>query len=72
MARFWDLVTPEGKARLAAWYEEQFGKELDMTAPDQDKRDIRCEPKLESIEEIDKLIRQPPDYTVESKGRGNG
>jgi hypothetical protein len=56
MAEFWKLLCERGKANWKLLC-EQFGMEPEL--PQKDERDIHLEPKLESLEEIDKLMRQP-------------
>ena len=37
--------------------------------PKQDKRGIRCETKIENTEEIAKIMKQKPGYSVDKQGR---
>ena len=65
MATVWDNLTKEKKEKLAKCYKKWFGKEF--IPPGSDKPAIHIEPKIESTEEIDKLMRQKPQGRM---GRG--
>jgi len=58
MAKLWELLSERGKANWAELYKQLTGRKWEE--PSSDKRAIQCEPKLESLEEIDKLMRQKP------------
>ena len=57
MATLWHCLSKENQRKLARFYEQQFGRKL--TPPSRDKRAIHLEAKLESLEEIDRLMRKP-------------
>jgi len=67
MANFVELLSEQGKENWAQIYKQLTGKK--WTPPMKDKRGIRCETKLESLEEIGKLMRQKPNYTISKQGR---
>ena len=58
---FVDLLSESGKENWAKLYKDKKHKE--WKPPVKDKRGIRCETKIEPIEEIDKLIRQKANPT---------
>ena len=58
MANLWQSLSPENRNKLAQFYEEEFGQPF--LAPGRHDRDIKLDTKLESLEEIDKLMRQKP------------
>jgi len=60
MATVWDNLTKEKKEKLAKRYKKRFGKEF--IPPGSDKPAIHIESKIESTEEIEKLMRQKPSY----------
>lgn len=62
MATLWQILKPEQKVELARLYRELAGFEL--IPPDSPGQAVRCEPKLESLEEIDKIMRQPPKRVI--------
>lgn len=66
--KLWDCTTEEGKKALAQVYEQLAGRKLRL--PKRDKRAIYCEAKLEGLPEIDKFMRQKPNYTISKQGRG--
>lgn len=57
MAKFYESLSDRSKLTWPEIYKKLTGKEWEETT--KDKRGIRNEPKLEGIEEIDKLMRQP-------------
>lgn len=57
MATFWQILSKENRNKLADFYEENFGRAF--VPPGRHDKDIELEGKMESLEEIDKLIRQP-------------
>jgi hypothetical protein len=65
MAKLWELLSERGKANWAELYEQFMG--IPWEKASSDDRAIHCEPKLESLEEIDKLMRQKPSGRM---GRG--
>lgn len=44
---------------MAKWYEETFG--CAFLPPGREGREVHVEPKLESLEEIGRLMRQKPN-----------
>jgi len=67
MATLWQILSNENRQKLAGFYEEKFGKQF--LAPARHERAIQCETKLEDISEIDKLMRQTANYSIDSQGR---
>lgn len=59
MATFWQILSVENRNRLAKWYEETFG--CAFLPPGREGREVHVEPKLESLEEIGRLMRQKPN-----------
>jgi len=57
MAKLWQILSPENRNKLAQFYEEKYGKPF--LPPGRHDRDIELDTKLESPEEIDKLMRKP-------------
>ena len=57
MARFYELLTEQVKANWALIYKRLKGEKWQV--PEKDKRGIKVEPRIESLEEIDKLTRKP-------------
>ena len=55
---FLEALSESGKANWAEIYKQLTGKK--WVPPERDKRGIQCEAKLESLEEIDKIMRQKP------------
>jgi hypothetical protein len=64
---FVDSLSEKGRANWPEIYQRLTGKKWEN--PTKDKRGIKCETKLESLEEIDKLMRQKPNYTIDTEGR---
>ena len=58
MPRFVDLLSESSRPKWAELYKQFKGREWEK--PSSDERAISCEPKLESLEEIDKLMREKP------------
>ena len=58
MSKLWDYLSKENKEKLALLYEYLSG--VKFIPPERGDRAIQCEPKIESLEEIDKLMRQKP------------
>ena len=65
MATVWDNLIKEKKEKLAKRYKKRFCKEF--IPPGSKKQTIEIQGKLESIQEIDKLMRQKPHGRM---GRG--
>ena len=61
MAKFTELLTEQGKEKWAELYKQLMGRE--WAPQDKPGRGIECETKIESPEEIDKLMRQKPNST---------
>ena len=57
----------DGKEKVKGIYEHFTGKK--WVPPVKDKRGIRCETKIESPEEIAKIMKQKPGYSVDKQGR---
>ena len=57
----------DGKEKVKGIYEHFTGKK--WVPPVKDKRGIRCETKIESPEEIAKIMKQKPSYSVDKQGR---
>jgi len=68
MTTLWQILKPEDKLKLGNLYRVLAG--FEFTPPDNRDRPVKCETKLEPIEEIDKLIRQRPHYSrgIDSRG----
>lgn len=56
MATLWQILKPEQKLELARLYRKLAG--FEFIPPDNPRQVIQCELKLESPEEIDKIMRQ--------------
>jgi len=62
MTAFTDLLSEKGKENWALLYKKLTGKK--WIPPKRSDRAIKCEPKLESLEEIDKLMRKVPGSEI--------
>ncbi len=62
MAKLWDILKSEQKLKLAKLYRELAG--FPFVPPDSAGQTIKCEPKLESLEEIDKIMRKVPERRI--------
>jgi len=58
MATFWQILSTENRNKLARFYEQSFGQPF--LPPERHEERVRLQGKLESLEEIDKLMRQKP------------
>jgi hypothetical protein len=68
MAKLWDSLSPISKVNLARVYKNLTG--LDFVPPKgEDKRGIHCEVKIESLPELDKLMKETPNYPIDVQGR---
>ncbi|MGA2669972.1 MAG: hypothetical protein ABSF21_00925 [Dehalococcoidia bacterium] len=68
MAKLWDMLSPINKVNLAKVYKNLTG--LDFVPPkDEDKRKIHVEAKLEAPEELERIMQQSPNYSVDVQGR---
>lgn len=56
MATLWQILKPEDKLKWARFYKELDG--FEFVPPNSSKQTIQCEMKIESPEEIDRLMRQ--------------
>jgi len=65
--KLWFMLTEEDKEKLAQIYKNLTGKNLRL--PLQDKQAIHCETKLESLQDIAKLMQQSPNYPIDAQGR---
>lgn len=57
MATFWQILSIENRNKLADFYEEKFGKAF--FPPERHEKPVQVQGKLESLKEIDKLMRKP-------------
>ena len=62
MATFWHILKPEQKLGLAKLYRELAG--FPFVPPGDPDRSVQCETKLESLEEIDKIMRKVPERKI--------
>ena len=70
MPRLWDLTTEQGKRNLII-KARQLGM-LDFKPDGNKGLLVHLDPKLEPVEEIDRLIRQAPDHYKDNiRARGN-
>jgi len=53
----WFFLSIKEKRKLARYYRKRFGHFF--IPPGSKKRSIKVEPKLESLEEIDRLMKKP-------------
>ncbi|MCJ7669542.1 MAG: hypothetical protein MUO61_03375 [Dehalococcoidia bacterium] len=67
MARFWELLSKSSKENWPEIYQRLTGKK--WAPPERDRRAIHCETKLESLEEIDKTMKEVPGYSIDVQGR---
>ena len=63
---FW-MLKPEAQAKLMQLYWDEFGTRLEIPAPPGMDAETWQTIRLESLEEIDRIIRQPPKH----QKRGN-
>ncbi len=63
-----ECMKPESLALLALYQWETYGYNLEIIARSKD--DIQVETQLESVEEIDKIMRQAPRRYIEKKEEG--
>jgi hypothetical protein len=61
MAAFVDSLSEQGKQNWAEIYKEFTGKKWEN--PTKDKRGIKCETKIESLEEISRFMEEVPNPT---------
>ena len=61
---FWYLK-PETQARLLQWQFDNYGEKLDIPTPPMTSKGVWLTVEMESAEEIDRLIRQPPSRSHE-------
>ena len=62
MTTLWQILKPEDKLKLARLYQELAG--FEFVPPGSSDQAVRSETKLESLEEIDKLMRQKPQRVI--------
>jgi len=67
MATFVDFLSEKGKANWAEIYKQLTGKK--WVPPKRDKRAIECDTKIEDTQEISKLMKQKPGYSVDVQER---
>jgi len=58
MATFWQILSTENRNKLARFYEQSFSQPF--LPPERHEERVRLQGKLESLEEIDRLMRQKP------------
>ena len=61
MTTLWQILKPEDKLKLATLYRELAG--FEFVPPGSPDQSVQCETKLESLEEIDKIMRKVPNQT---------
>ena len=61
MANFVELLSEQGREKWAELYRQITGKKWD--SGEKPERGIECDPQLESLAEIDKLMREVPNPT---------
>jgi hypothetical protein len=59
MTILWKMLSKENQDLLITRYSEWFG--IEFIPPGTDTRGIQLDTKIESLEEIDKLMRQKPN-----------
>ncbi len=64
-ALFW-CISAKAQADLFLYHFKKYGEKLDIPTPPQTSKAVWEVVKLESLQEIDRLVRQPP-----SRSRGN-
>lgn len=64
---FVDSISERTKPNWAEIYKQLTGKK--WVPPKSGKQVIKCEAKTESLEEIDKLMKAAPNYSVDVQGR---
>ena len=57
MTTLWQILKPEDKLKLARLYQELAG--FEFVPPDHPDQAVCSEGKLESLEEIDRIMRKP-------------
>lgn len=67
MATAWDCLSIQSKRNLARYSRKRLG--VFFKPPGSKKRAIEVQGKLESLEEIDRLIRKAPGYSIDVQGR---
>ena len=66
MPRLWDCLSDECRQRLAAYQWERYGQRLDVAlAPPVPA----FRPFIEPVDEIDRLLRQPPRHPLGDRPR---
>jgi len=65
--KLWDQTTEEGKKALARAYKQLAGREF--RPPRRKRRAITCDVKVENLQEIDKSMRETPNYAIDKQGR---
>lgn len=67
MATFWQILSIENRNKLATFYEEQFGQPF--LPPERHEERVRLQGKLEGLNEISRLMQEPPNYPLDAQGR---
>ena len=62
MATLWQILKPEDKLKLATLYRELAG--FEFIPPERLTHPVKCETKLEPLQEIDKIMRKVPGSEI--------
>ena len=62
MPILWQILKPEDKMKLGKLYRKLAG--FEFIPPDSPRQTIQCETKIESLEEIDKIMRKVPGSKI--------
>lgn len=62
MAILWQILKPEDKLKWARLYRKLAG--FEFSPPNSPSQTIQCEIKIESPEEIGKIMRQKPNRVI--------
>ena len=65
MTELWKILTDRGRVN---WF--LLCQQHDVTLSENDERDISIQTKVEDLEEIAKIMQEPPNYTISKQGRG--
>ena len=65
MAELWQILTDRGRVN---WF--LLCQQHDVILSENDEREVRIETKVEGLEEIAKIMQEPPNYTISEQGRG--
>jgi len=67
MTKLYLILSEEDKEKLAQIYEQLTGRKF--KPPARDKQTVHLEAKLEDAEEMEKIMKQAPNYAVDVQGR---